>query len=101
MPIRESSEAGIHLYRTLRFGGLADLVMLDTRALRDRQVAGANAAGLADPARTLMGAAQEAWMFDQLRASQRANTPWRPLRQHITIAKLTPARAPADHTEAA
>ena len=100
MPIRESSEAGIHLYRTLRFGGLADLVMLDTRALRDRQVAGANAAGLADPARTLMGAAQESWMFDQLRASQRANTPWRLLGQQIMFATLTPPGTRPTNTDA-
>jgi alkaline phosphatase D len=89
MPIRESSEPGIHLYRTLQFGGLADLVMLDTRALRDKQVANTDAAGLADPKRTLMGAAQEAWMFDQLRASQRADTPWTLLGQQIMFAQAT------------
>jgi len=100
MPIRESSEAGIHLYRTFRFGGLADLVMLDTRALRDRQVAGANAAGLADPARTLMGAAQGAWMFDELRASQRANTPWRLLGQQVMFASLTPPGTRPTNTDA-
>jgi alkaline phosphatase D len=89
MPIRESSEPGIHLYRTFRFGGLADLVMLDTRGLRDRQVSSSDAAGLADPKRTLMGTAQEAWMFDQLRASQRANTPWTLLGQQIMFASIT------------
>ena len=89
MPIRESSEPGIHLYRTFRFGGLADLVMLDTRGLRDRQVSSRDAAGLADPKRTLMGTAQEAWMFDQLRASQRANTPWTLLGQQIMFASIT------------
>ena len=89
MPIRESSEPGIHLYRTFRFGTLADLVMLDTRGLRDRQVANTDAAGLADPKRTLMGAAQEAWMFDQLRASQRANTPWTLLGQQIMLAPIS------------
>src|SRR5258705_1539360 len=100
MPIRESSEAGIHLYRTLRFGGLADLVMLDTRALRDRQGAGANPPGLAPPARTPVGAGPEAWMFHQLRASQRANTPWRPLGQQVMFATLTPPRAPPNHNDA-
>ena len=89
MPIRESSEPGIHLYRTFRFGTLADLVMLDTRGLRDKQVANNDGAGLADPKRTLMGAAQEAWMFDQLRASQRANTPWTLLGQQIMLAPIS------------
>jgi len=100
MPIRESNEPGIHLYRTFRFGGLADLVMLDTRALRDRQVASSNAEGLADPARTLMGAAQEAWMFDELRASQRANTPWRLLGQQIMFASITPPGTRPTNTDA-
>jgi len=100
MPIRESSEPGIHLFRTFRFGGLVDLVMLDTRALRDRQVASTNAAGLADPHRTLMGAAQEAWMFDELRASQRANTPWRLLGQQIMFAPITPPGTRPTNTDA-
>ena len=37
MPIRETAGSGIHLYRGFRFGTLADLIMLDTRGLRDRQ----------------------------------------------------------------
>jgi alkaline phosphatase D len=89
MPIRESSDGGIHLYRTIRFATLADLVMLDTRALRDRQVANSDAAGLADPKRSLMGAAQEAWMFDQLRASQRAATSWTLLGQQTMFSSIT------------
>ena len=89
MPIRESSEPAIHLYRTFRFGTLADFVMLDTRALRDRQVANSDAAGLADPKRTLMGAAQEAWMFDQLRTSQRAGTSWTLIGQQIMFSSIT------------
>ena len=89
MPIRESSDPGIHLYRTIRFATLADLVMIDTRALRDRQVANTDAAGLTDPKRTLMGAAQEAWMFDQLRASQRAGTSWTLLGQQTMFSSIT------------
>ena len=43
MPIRESSDPKIHLYRSFRFGDLADLVMLDTRGLRDQQAIGNDA----------------------------------------------------------
>ena len=43
MPIRESSDPKIHLYRSFRFGDLADLVMLDTRGLRDQQAIGTDA----------------------------------------------------------
>jgi alkaline phosphatase D len=89
MPIRESSDSGIHLYRTFRFGTLADLVMVDTRGLRDKQVSATDGAGLADPKRSLMGAPQEAWMFDQLRSSQRANTPWTLLGQQVLFASIT------------
>lgn len=89
MPIRESSEAGIHLYRTFHFGSLADLVMIDTRGLRDQQAANTDVARINDPKRTLLGAAQEAWMFDQLRASQRANTRWTLLGQQIMLSTIT------------
>lgn len=89
MPIRESTDTGIHLYRTFRFGGLADLVMLDTRGLRDKQVPSSDVASLADSKRTLMGAAQEAWLFDELRASQRAGTPWTLLGQQVVFSPIT------------
>ena len=89
MPIRESADAGIHLYRTFQFGGLADLVMIDTRGLRDKQVFNADAAAIADPMRTLMGASQEAWLFEQLRASQRANTPWTLLGQQVVFSPIS------------
>ena len=100
MPIRESSDSGIHLYRTFPFGGLADLVMVDTRALRDRQVASTDAAALADPQRTLMGAAQEAWMFEQLRGSHRANRPWTLLGQQVMFASITPPGTRVTNTDA-
>jgi len=99
MPIRESRDAGIHLYRTFHFGGLADLVMLDTRSLRDRQV-GPSSPQLADPSRSLLGAAQEAWMFDELRASQRAGTPWTLLGQQIMFARATLPGTPVTDTDA-
>jgi alkaline phosphatase D len=90
MPVREQPDLMPRLYRTFRFGRLADLVMLDARSLRDRQVATDDLAALADPARTMLGAAQEAWCFDQLRQSQRAETMWRLLGQQVLFARLTP-----------
>jgi alkaline phosphatase D len=94
MPIRESKESGIRLYRSFRFGDLADLVMLDTRGLRDQQVPGADMARLADPARSLLGAAQEAWFFDELRASQRSGSRWRLIGQQILFTPLSPPGLP-------
>jgi alkaline phosphatase D len=94
MPIRESSAKGIHLYRTLRFGDLVDLVMLDTRGLRDQQAIGTDAKTLLDPSRSLLGAAQEAWFFDQLRTSQRAGSRWRMIGQQILFTPLSPPGFP-------
>ena len=89
LPIREPGGADIHLYRRFAFGGLADLIMLDTRGLRDQQVADNDRAGLADPRRTLLGAGQEKWLADTLRASQAAGTGWRILGQQILFSPLT------------
>jgi alkaline phosphatase D len=90
MPVREQPGLNPRLYRSFRFGNLADLVMLDARALRDQQVAPEDLAGLADPRRTMLGAAQEAWCFDELRTSQRSGTPWRLVGQQVLFARMTP-----------
>jgi len=90
MPVREQSGFNPRLYRSFRFGNLADLVMLDARALRDEQVAPDNLAGLVDPRRTILGAAQEAWCFDELRASQKGGAAWRVLGQQVLFARMTP-----------
>jgi alkaline phosphatase D len=88
MPIRETGGADIHLYRSFRFGTLVDLVMLDTRGLRDQQVATTDVERLADPGRSMLGTAQEHWLFDQLRASQRAGTGWRVLGQQVMFSRV-------------
>ena len=83
------SDAGIHLYRTFHFGGLADLIMLDTRGLRDRQAASADTAAIADPRRTLLGDAQERWLFDELRSSMRTGATWRLLGQQVMFSQAS------------
>jgi len=90
LPIREQAGLVPRLYRSFRFGRLADLVMLDTRSLRDRQVAPDDLSGLVNPQRTIMGAAQEAWCFDELRQSQRSETTWRLLGQQVMFTRMTP-----------
>ncbi len=88
MPVREAPGTGIRLYRAFRFGDLADLVMLDTRGLRDRQVATDDVAGLTDPKRSMLGEEQEAWLYSQLRGSQASGTAWRVLGQGVMFSRL-------------
>ena len=94
MPVRETPGTGIRLYRAFRFGDLADLVMLDTRGLRDRQVATDDLPGLTDPARSMLGREQETWLFSQLRGSQQSGTPWRVLGQGVMFSRLVPPGQP-------
>ena len=89
MPIRETNAGDIRLYRRIAYGGLADLIMLDTRALRDQQANPNDRAAIANPKRSLLGAAQESWLSDTLRASQAAGTRWRILGQQILFSPLT------------
>lgn len=88
-PIREREGAGaaLPMYRRFPFGTLADLMMLDTRSYRDRQLATTEPA-LNAPTRTMLGAAQEAWLFDGLRTSQRSNRRWRLIGQQVPFAPL-------------
>ncbi|MCB1685890.1 MAG: alkaline phosphatase D family protein, partial [Pseudomonadales bacterium] len=91
LPIREQPSAnGPFIYRSFRFGSLADLIMLDTRLygrtkqLDDRK----DRSGLKDPARTILGADQQAWLAEQLRASKRNDRTWRLLGQQLMFAQL-------------
>jgi alkaline phosphatase D len=94
MPIREARTTDVRLYRDFRFGTLVDLVMLDTRGLRDQQVAADDLEGLIDPGRSLLGAAQESWLFDRLRTSQQDRTAWRVLGQQIMFSRVAPPGFP-------
>lgn len=101
MPLRASalmralSPLEVRLYGRWRFGQLADLLLLDTRQYRDRQacgtpqrpggmVRGDSCAALGDPARTLLGAAQEQWLDAAL--SQGAGT-WTVMGQQTLFGK--------------
>jgi alkaline phosphatase D len=99
LPIRESAQSGIRLYRSFKYGDLADLVMLDTRSFRDQQVPGNDAVRIGDPKRSMLGADQEAWLFDQLRASRQAGSRWRLLGQQILFTPLTPPLLQVQNTD--
>lgn len=67
IPIRDQPDGRI--WRVLRYGGLVDLFLLDTRIWgRDIQLPPGDPE-IADPRRQILGADQEAWLAAQLRAS--------------------------------
>jgi alkaline phosphatase D len=89
MPLRRTalpSAGGMRLYRRLHFGNLIDLNVLDTRQFRsDQTCAGSrwgSCAEVADPSRTMLGAEQEKWLFENI-ASARAT--WTILGQQVPI----------------
>ena len=92
MPIRTLAgdlSAG-RIYRSFRFGNLADLVMLDTRlAGRDPQPARDDPEGLEDPRRRLLDIAQEAWLQAELENSRDAGTHWRLLGQQVLMGSMS------------
>ena len=86
MPLRlQSLPSGPHMriYRRLQFGSLIDLSMLDTRQWRSDQACDdglKNCPASLDPARTILGAEQEKWVFGNL-ADSRAR--WTVLSQQV------------------
>jgi alkaline phosphatase D len=54
----------LQLYRRLGFGGLLDLHVLDSRSYRSNQVLDDATDARHDPARTMLGDAQERWLLD-------------------------------------
>ncbi len=101
LPIREVHVGRqIQIYRTFSFGDLLDLVMLDTRLTgRDEPAVREDLAAIDDPRRTLLGASQEAWLFDELRASQTGGTRWRMLGQQVMFGQLRPDNGPVRNTD--
>ncbi len=86
MPIREQSDVReARIYRSFRFGDLADLVMLDTRLVgRDEP----DRAAAADPDRTLLGPEQERWLLARLSAAERDGVAWKVLGQQVMLGAL-------------
>lgn len=107
MPIRRPDPDAVRLYRALDWGGLASIILIDTRYIgRTRQLdyrralglrllsdgAGTQAAAeefrrtqLSDPARTLLGVEQEAWLADTLASSKQRGQTWQIVAQQIAM----------------
>jgi alkaline phosphatase D len=87
MPLRASAlPSGPHMriYRRMQFGSLIDFSVLDTRQWRSDQACGdgvyTDCAEALEPSRTMFGAEQEKWLFDNLATIK---TRWTMLGQQV------------------
>jgi alkaline phosphatase D len=96
MPIRVADPAKI--YRSLRFGDLLDLIVMDTRLEgRDREVGSTGStilsgAEIDDPARQMISAAQRTMVFDAL---SRPGATWKVVAQQVILGQWNGGGAPA------
>ncbi|MEZ5994435.1 MAG: alkaline phosphatase D family protein [Hyphomonadaceae bacterium] len=117
MPIRRPERRGPRIYRSLDWGSLARILLLDTRLIgRDRQLdyrsalaqtlaqggADADAAiehfraeTLNNPNRTMMGAAQERWFAESLAESKRQGQTWQIVAQQVVMGEQLMAQGAA------
>jgi alkaline phosphatase D len=115
MPIRRPEPRAARIYRSLDWGGLARIVLLDTRYIgRDRQIdyrntltpqlaqAGADAAASAaefrrtildDPNRTLLGRTQEQWFAETLAQSKQRGQTWQIVAQQVVMGEQIASHA--------
>ena len=101
MPVRMSGTAatgdGTQLFRSLRFGALAELSMLDLRTYRDQQAATPAPSPVPAPGGgsdgTITGRAQMDWLKQRLR---RGGAQWKLVGNPVMIAPVTFAQLPRD-----
>jgi alkaline phosphatase D len=100
MPLRRRSipsGPNIQLYRQFGYGKLASFFVLDTRQYRTDQPCGdgqkPQCPGVSDPKATLLGSAQEKWLFD---AMSRSKGRWNVLPQQVMVAKVDQMPGPEE-----
>jgi alkaline phosphatase D len=84
MPIR-GDLADAKIWRALRYGNLADLLVLDTRHWGKEQQASDGDPIRDAKGRQILGVDQEAWLFEQLRAS---TAQWKVVCQQVLMSPL-------------
>lgn len=107
MPIRRPETNGVQIYRALDWGDLARILLVDTRLIgRGQQLDYRRALGLRllfdgagsaaaverfrniqlnDPSRTLLGAAQEAWLSEAFAISKQRGQTWQIVAQQVAM----------------
>lgn len=93
---RAKSWADLTITRTIDWGALARFWVLDTRQYRSDQACGDGQHDVpcgdwADPARTILGAAQERWLLDGLGGSRGG---WQVLANQVTVAPIDGTAGP-------
>ena len=78
---------GAKIYRSVRMGDLADLVLLDTR-MSGREKQRLFVTTGSDDERQLLGAEQEEWVVGALGSSVADGVPWRIIGQQVMVAPL-------------
>jgi len=94
---------GTRTYRSVEWGRLATLPLLDTRQYRDRQPNGYQSVDVeqyvgagdtireaAAPGRTLLGTTQREWLFDTLDAAQADGVRWKLIGNQVMISPIRP-----------
>lgn len=92
MPLRMSAApkgSGMQLYRRVPFGGMAQFTVLDTRQYRTDQPCNdgtkAPCPAVYDPAATLLGDTQEAWLKESL---DRSTARWNIIANQVLVARI-------------
>lgn len=91
LPIREQEER-FQIWRSLSFGGLADLIMLDTRHWRRQKPVNSKGAAQ-DEDLVLLGDDQERWLIAQLESSQ---AQWKIIGQQVMFGQATASGNPVN-----
>ena len=85
MPVREQSVDSTRLYRTIKYGDLLNLYMLDTRLEGREEQVGATSAEINNPDRTILGVEQYNWLTNEL---DNSTAQWNILGQQVMVAPL-------------
>ena len=106
MPVRMGGSADLDdrtLYRSLKFGSLAEILMLDLRTYRSEQVSQPAPPApppdeeISDPSRTITGNGQMRWLKGSLRADR---TQWKLVGNPVMVAPVVFPPFPNDVTSA-
>lgn len=85
MPIRDVHSSVDTIHRTIPYGNLVDLIMIDSR-LEGREVqAGTSGATVTDTNRTMLGTAQREWLLQQLSNS---TAKWKLIGNQVMVSPL-------------